>query len=155
MNKIYLFDWGNTLMVDHPDRSGKMCDWPSLKTVDGAADLLARLAITARLYIATGAADSCEADIRRAFERVQLDRYLSGYFCQANLGVSKGTPEFLAKILKQLDAQPGQVTMVGDSYDKDIAPALAVGIEAIWLNPQRVSGQQSTLVRQVSSLRQV
>ena len=25
--EAYLFDWGDTLMTDFPDASGKMCDW--------------------------------------------------------------------------------------------------------------------------------
>ena len=36
MSSIYLFDWGDTLMVDYVDAIGKMCDWPSVKAVDGA-----------------------------------------------------------------------------------------------------------------------
>jgi len=24
---VYLFDWGDTLMVDFPGTPGKMCDW--------------------------------------------------------------------------------------------------------------------------------
>ncbi|MBD1571604.1 HAD family hydrolase, partial [Aliivibrio sp. S10_S31] len=27
MRKAYLFDWGDTLMVDFPNTQGKMCNW--------------------------------------------------------------------------------------------------------------------------------
>lgn len=40
---IYLFDWGNTLMVDFPHAQGKMCDWEYVETVPQAKETLAQL----------------------------------------------------------------------------------------------------------------
>lgn len=159
---VILFDWGDTLMVDYPDTSGKMCDWPTVEVVEGAEKTLRKLSKNARIYIATGAADSSEADIHAAFKRVGLDRYLAGYFCQANLGVAKGDEHFLPQILQRLNVQPEQVTMVGDNYDKDITPALTIGIKAIWLrrvdeNQQSkpLQPQQQQLLSQVSALPEI
>ncbi|TOF26880.1 hydrolase, partial [Vibrio parahaemolyticus] len=36
MSKVYLFDWGDTLMIDFPDQIGKMCDWVNVQAVNGA-----------------------------------------------------------------------------------------------------------------------
>ncbi|TON05786.1 hydrolase, partial [Vibrio parahaemolyticus] len=36
MSKVYLFDWGDTLMNDFPDQTGKMCDWENIQAVNGA-----------------------------------------------------------------------------------------------------------------------
>lgn len=91
----YLFDWGDTLMVDFPDAVGKMCDWAHVEAVTGAQEALAQLSIDAPIYLATGAADSSEQDIRKAFQRVGLNQYITGYFCKENLGVAKGSPDFL------------------------------------------------------------
>ncbi|MDP5039553.1 MAG: hypothetical protein NWQ26_01620 [Paraglaciecola sp.] len=41
--KHYLFDWGNTLMVDNPNYSGPMCDWPRLDGLAGAKTYVERL----------------------------------------------------------------------------------------------------------------
>jgi len=30
MIKVYLFDWGGTLMVDCPNEPGKMCGWATV-----------------------------------------------------------------------------------------------------------------------------
>ncbi len=130
----YLFDWGDTLMIDFAGVPGKMCDWAHVEAVDGAAALLARLSQHARIYIATGAADSRPEEIQRAFERVGLDHYLSGYFCKANLGLEKGSPQFYQAILAQLETQPEHAAMVGDSLEKDILPAAAAGLRTIWFN---------------------
>ena len=87
MSEVYLFDWGDTLMVDIPGQAGKMCDWPEVKTVDGAAETLARLSQSSRIYVATNAVESTPDDIERAFERVGLSQFISGYFCRAILGI--------------------------------------------------------------------
>ena len=41
MIDVYLFDWGDTLMVDFPNASGKMCDWVTVEAIIGANDTLA------------------------------------------------------------------------------------------------------------------
>ena len=133
MIKVYLFDWGDTLMVDSPDFNGKMCDWEIVEAVHGAKEALETLSKHAKIYIATGAADSTELEIKLAFERVGLSQFISGYFCKANLGVSKGSPQFFKSILKKLNVPAANVAMVGDNLEKDIKPALAVGIQPFWL----------------------
>ncbi|MGQ8365841.1 HAD family hydrolase [Glaciecola sp. 1036] len=152
--KVYLFDWGDTLMVDFPNGKGKMCDWETVQAVEGAKELLQRLSSDDKIYIATGAAESSESDIKAAFERVGLDRFISGYFCKANLGISKGSPEFLRSILDKLNVTPECVFMVGDSYEKDIVPALAIGIQAIWLSPSTTQAPFDN-VRIIKSLREM
>jgi putative hydrolase of the HAD superfamily len=134
--RIYLFDWGDTLMVDFPNQIGKMCEWKRVAACEGAKEVLEALSQIASIYIATGAHDSSVADIKKAFERVHLAKYISGYFCKANLGLSKGTPEFLEAIISQLNVDKKLVTIVGDSYEKDILPALHVNIKSIWLTDQ-------------------
>jgi FMN phosphatase YigB (HAD superfamily) len=134
MIEIYLFDWGDTLMVDFPGVPGKMCDWNVVEAVDGAKEALKCLSQTSEIYVATGAAESTEKEIQRAFERVGLSRFISGYFCKANLGVPKGSPEFLKKILTELNKPASCVAMVGDSLAKDIEPAAAIGIKPIWFS---------------------
>jgi putative hydrolase of the HAD superfamily len=131
---VYLFDWGDTLMVDIPGVSGKMCDWEVVEVVDGAKETLEFLSQTAEIYIATGAADSKEQDIEKALSRVGLSRFISGYFCEANLGIPKGSPEYLPAILDTLKTPKERVAMVGDSLAKDIEPAVAVGIKPIWVS---------------------
>ena len=136
MITVYLFDWGDTLMVDYPNVKGKMCDWETVTAVHEAKETLAELSKHAKLYIATGAADSSEIEIKKAFERVGLSQFLSGYFCKSNLGYTKGTPEFLPSILSKLKVPENKVAMVGDNFDKDIKPAISAGIRPYWFTTQ-------------------
>ena len=138
LTKIVLFDWGNTLMVDFPDAQGKMCDWERVKVVECAREILCELSKTHQLYVATNALDSSEQDIIKAFERVGLTRYLSGYFCKATLGLSKYDSDFYPGIISKLGVEPQDITMVGDTLEKDIYPALEAGLQAVWLNTSRV-----------------
>ncbi|EOS8555271.1 HAD family hydrolase [Vibrio vulnificus] len=155
MSKVYLFDGGDTLMIDFPDQTGKMCDWVTVQAVDGALEALSELSINNKIYVATNASDSSEADIKAAFDRVDLSQYISGYFCKANLGIGKGTPKFFEKIIGVLGIEPKSVVMVGDTYDKDIAPAITAGINVIWFNPTKQSVRAVHNVKQVSHLSEI
>ncbi|OEF25790.1 HAD family hydrolase [Vibrio rumoiensis] len=139
MPNIYLFDWGDTLMTDFPNAEGKMCDWDVVEATDGAKEVLGYLSKKHPIYIATNADDSTEQDIKNAFERVNLAQYISGYFCKENLGISKGSAEFYLKISEQLQCAANDITMVGDTIEKDIFPAMQAGLNVIWFNPDGLS----------------
>ncbi|WP_196389788.1 hypothetical protein [Vibrio cidicii] len=53
MTKVYLFDWGDTLMIDFPDQTGKMCDWENIQAVNGALQTLEALSTQHQIYVAT------------------------------------------------------------------------------------------------------
>ncbi|WP_102506459.1 HAD family hydrolase [Vibrio kanaloae] len=154
LTKIVLFDWGNTLMVDFPGAHGKMCDWETVQMVEGAQEVLSELSKTHQLYVVTNAADSSEQHIIKAFERVGLTRYLSGYFCKATLGLSKYDSGFYPAIISKLGVKLKEITMVGDTLDKDISPAIEVGLQAIWLNSsgKKLSESSSSSVVQIQCL---
>jgi len=132
---VYLFDWGDTLMVDFPQNTGKMCEWETVEAIAGAKETLAVLSKKSKIYIATGAADSTEQEIKSAFDRVELSQYISGYFCKENIKLEKGTAVFLNAIISTLAIPVSNITMVGDSFIKDIEPAISVGITPIWFTP--------------------
>ena len=52
---------------------------------------------------------------------------------------AKPNPAFLAELLAQLDWPEGPVIMVGDDFDNDIAPALALGLPAFWVSANGAS----------------
>ncbi len=51
---------------------------------------------------------------------------------------SKGSPEFFEAILGKLNILPINVAMVGDHFDKDIKPAISVGIKAFWFTQKNI-----------------
>ncbi len=48
-------------------------------------------------------------------------------------GTVKPDPALFVAALYALDVTPEQAVMVGDSVEKDISPALALGMRAIWI----------------------
>ena len=154
MTEIYLFDWGDTLMVDFPNTPGKMCDWEVVETIDGAEESLKFLSERSKIYIATGAAQSSKDDIAKAFKRVNLDKYITDYFCKSNLGFDKENPEFFPSILKKLGKISKQVTVVGDNFNKDIKPAIELGMNAILLSKNKRSSKNDSY-RTINSLKEL
>jgi HAD superfamily hydrolase (TIGR01549 family) len=72
-----------------------------------------------------------EAGFRRACPGIPplVDSWHLSY----RAGVAKPDPELFHAALRALDVAAGHAVMVGDSLDKDIAPALALGMRAIWI----------------------
>ena len=155
LTKIVLFDWGNTLMIDFPDAQGKMCDWETVQEVSGAQALLTQLSKHHNIYIATNAADSSKGDIIRAFERVGLSQYIDGYFCKASIGLSKYDSGFYPAIIAKLNIKPHDVTMIGDTLEKDIYPALEAGLQVVWLNTEEATVDSNLPIVEVQNLTQL
>lgn len=151
MSKVYLFDWGNTLMIDFASQKGKMYLWPHVEAVEGAEETLQHLSQSSTIYIATSAQDSSESEIQQAFQRVGLDTYISGYFCKANLGLEKQDPQFYRAIIDSVGQAASDVTMVGDNLEKDISPAKAAGLNTVFFNHQNTTLPEGTL--HIESLR--
>jgi putative hydrolase of the HAD superfamily len=145
MSKVYLFDWGDTLMIDFPDQDGKMYLWPHVEAVEGAEETLKHLSQSSAIYIATSAQDSTELEVQQAFQRVGLDPFISGYFCKANLGLEKQDPQFYRAIINSIGQLASDVTMVGDSLEKDIYPAKAAGLNTVFFNKQNTDLPEATL----------
>ena len=48
-------------------------------------------------------------------------------------GSRKPEPANFLRILQELGVEPGEVIMVGDTYEHDILPALQLGMRAVWV----------------------
>jgi putative hydrolase of the HAD superfamily len=70
-------------------------------------------------------------------EAVLKDFHLATFFQtiveSSVAGVRKPDPEIFRLGIKALGFSPGEIVVIGDSYDKDIVPATASGCQTIWL----------------------
>lgn len=48
-------------------------------------------------------------------------------------GLAKPAPELFRRLLDRAGIEPSQVLMVGDSYGKDIEPAISCGMRTLWV----------------------
>ena len=150
-----LFDWGDTVMHDYPERTTPMVEWESVEVIDGIADLLTYLQSSGRrMILATSAAISDEDQIRGALARGRLDQYFSGIYCFKNTNLPKGE-EFYRYILKDLHLSASDVLMVGDGFEKDIRIPNALGMFAVWFNPKSVKVRRDEMHFTVHSMEQL
>ena len=101
--KHFLFDWGDTLMVDFPEESGPMFKWSRVEAVEEAFDLLHVRSQRADCYVATNAKDSSEILISEALNRVGMVPFIKKIFCYHSVGYEKPSGEFFDVVLKELN----------------------------------------------------
>ncbi len=134
MYKHYLFDWGNTLMIDIKGQTGPMYKWDKVLRAAGAYEGLEYLHNFAKCHIATNAKDSSSTQIRKALNRVGLAQFIDHIFCFKEIGYEKPSQEFFEHIISKLGCLKSEVVMIGDSLETDVYGAKKYEIESIWLN---------------------
>lgn len=134
-NKIIVFDWGDTLMVDFADQKGRMANWPTVAAVKGALEMLSKTHGNYQIVVATNAAESSASDVMQAFQRVGLDIYVDRIFTFNELKARKPDPLFYTSLAEKLASHPQELTMIGDNYLNDVLPAWQSGWHTIWFNP--------------------
>jgi len=132
MNKILLFDWGNTIMVDF-NLPGPMYTWSRAAWVPGAEEALKELQ-DHLCCIATNAGESDLDAVRKGLEMVDANPYFMYVFPSRDVGFMKPDPRFFRFIIHLLGSFPDNYIMIGDNYQKDIVGAKSVGMKTILLN---------------------
>ena len=126
-------------MVDDGTQGGPMAAWAHVVAVPGAQEVLRCLRPRYRLIVATNAADSGSDQVRAALARVGLDDLVDDVVTSRAVGACKPDPAFFRAALRAASAgrpfSPRRAVMVGDSWENDVAGALAVGLRAVWFNP--------------------
>jgi FMN phosphatase YigB (HAD superfamily) len=147
-----LFDWGDTVMRDYPERTTPMIEWDTVEVIEGIADVLAHLHSSGRrIVLATSANISDESQIRGALARGGLNEYFSHIYCFKNTHLQKGEA-FYRHILNDLGIPASEALMVGDHFEKDVLAANAVGIFAVWFNSRSDETRKGDLHTSVHSM---
>jgi FMN phosphatase YigB (HAD superfamily) len=152
-NRCLLFDWGDTLMRVFPGFGGPMLGWPRVEAMPFASEILAELHLCYVQVLATNAAESEEAEIRAALDRVGLDKLLDKVYCYRKIGHKKPSKEFFEYILADLGIEQSQTIMVGDDFEADVLGANRCVIRAIWYNPRTDEGHESVMHQTIHDLR--
>jgi len=150
-----MFDWGDTIMKDDRSMNMPMYKWPKVEVIEGAEDTLKILHKESKIFMATGATESNESDIRSALKRVKINNYFDRIYCVKNTGYRKPSEEFYRYVLKDQNITPSEIVMIGDNFDGDILGANKVGIEGIWLNMESNEVKEGNLFRTIFSLREL
>jgi FMN phosphatase YigB (HAD superfamily) len=132
-----LFDWGDTLMSEDGPSDLPMADWPTVRAIDGAAQVVAALAERHRIAVATNATISDRDAIARALMRVGLAALVSEIFCFRDLGLKKSDPRFWDAVEARLGVPRAHMMMIGDDLENDVLAPRRAGIVSVWLNWKR------------------
>jgi FMN phosphatase YigB (HAD superfamily) len=153
--KYIIFDWGDTLMKDDSTQTEPMYLWPEVVAVPGAEAALRALSKEFTISVATSAAHSDADMVRSALRRVGLESFVSHVFTGRAIGKKKTDPAFWSQIQHELEADPEDILVVGDSFESDVLTPVSVGCTAIWFNPhsrETKSGERYSTIHGLDEL---
>lgn len=87
--QMIVFDWGNTLMRDFPEKQGPMFEWDVVEKMADVDFLLDYLSKKYSIVVATNAGASDTAAMMKALNRVGLDHFFTQAFSSKDLGDRK------------------------------------------------------------------
>ena len=117
----------------------------------GALETLACLAENYQLHIITNGFQEVQYI---KLETSGMDRYFDQIITSEEAGVKKPDPWIFHYALQKAGALASESLMVGDDVEVDVAGALAVGMDAVFFNPDRKSHMQEGIT-EISSLGQL
>jgi len=129
-----IFDWGDTLMRDFPEKSGPMADWDVITVITGVIETLKILKNKYTLVVATNAGVSDTELMRQALRRGNIEHFFTHFYSSKDLGYAKPDVNFFLEICKQMNVIPEQCVFVGNDYIKDIEGASVAGMNTIFFN---------------------
>lgn len=66
--------------------------------------------------------------------KFNLQEYFNHVYLSCDVGMLKTNPEFFKNIIKDLEINPEDVVMIGDSIDSDMIPASKAGLRTVLLD---------------------
>lgn len=110
----------------------RLADWCyayAKKSIDTAHPILAALADKYPLVLVS----NFYGNVESVLKDLHLNSYFNSIVESAVVGIRKPDPAIFALGVKELALPAEEIVVIGDSYDKDIIPATAIGCKTIWL----------------------
>lgn len=139
--KIIIFDWGDTLMRDFPEKHGPMCHWDIIEVIEGVPETLSELSKTFTLCVATNAGVSDTTLMRKALRRGNIEHFFTHFFSSKDLGYTKPDVHFFLSICQHTGVFPHECVFIGNDYYKDIVGAANARMYPIFFNHARWQGE--------------
>jgi putative hydrolase of the HAD superfamily len=111
----------------------------SRESLSESAALLARLTPRYKLAIVS----NFYGNLTGVCREVGLDGFLSARVDSAVVGCRKPDRAIFNAALAQLSVEPGESVFIGDSLERDMAGARAVGMRHVWLAGENPDGRRS------------
>ncbi len=111
------------------DRIAGVCFAGVLETIARIRPLLE----SCRKKYSTGIVSNFYGNLEAVCRELNIDKYFHSFIDSTVIGVRKPDPKIFQLAIDSLHALPAETYVVGDSYERDIAPAKTVGCVTIWL----------------------
>lgn len=95
---------------------------------------------------------------RRSVERYRLEQYFDCIVIEGEFGIGKPDERVFAHAMRSCGSAPESTWMVGDSLEADIAPAVALGMHAVWVDalgsglPEAAAVRPHRVIRAITEL---
>lgn len=128
------FDWlrANSSFLLPPEKAEEIALWCYRYAggcIDKARPVIASLAERYPLVLVS----NFYGNIASVLKDFELNTYFGSIIESAVVGIRKPDPAIFALGVANLQVPPENVTVIGDSYDKDIVPATRLGCKTVWL----------------------
>lgn len=90
--------------------------------------------------LTVGLVSNLDMPLNRFCPEVDLEPYLDFVIISHEVGCEKPHPGIFELALQRAGTPPPRAIMVGDQYHSDVLGALAVGIQPLWLDRDRIFG---------------
>jgi HAD superfamily hydrolase (TIGR01509 family) len=153
--KAVLLDLGDTLIHERVDDAERL-DQMSLHAKPGASEVLDRLSRLFVLGLVTDTETSNEIAVREALRRLGLENFFRAVVTSQDIGVTKPDPAMFREALRRVGVDAVDTVMVGNDLDRDITPALALGMHGILVSDSAYYDPRNTTTAPVAeTLREV
>lgn len=127
-------DWlrANASILVNPEKEEEIAVWCyryAAGCIDKARPVIASLAGRYPLVLVS----NFYGNIQSVLKDFELNTYFGSVIESAVVGIRKPDPAIFALGVESLRLPPENVTVIGDSYEKDIVPAASLGCKTIWL----------------------
>lgn len=117
------------ISMDLPAQLGEWCYNYARQSIDTARPILEKLARKYPFVLVS----NFYGNIETVLKDFELDHLFPEIIESAVVGVRKPDPTIFRLGIDAIKLPEANCVVIGDSYDKDIVPALAVGCQAIWI----------------------
>jgi len=94
--------------------------------------------------IVLGVISNFYGNLDSVLEEFSIKNYFSSVFDSEVIGLKKPDPQMFTYAVNEMDIQPEETWMIGDSYDRDILPAKTAGLKTIWLKGRSWKNEENT-----------
>ena len=106
-----------------------------------------------------GVVSNFYGNLDRVLEEANLDRFFAAVADSSRVGIFKPDARIFEHALKKLQCAPETVAMIGDSLNKDCAPANKLGMRTVWLRTEprldEDSGAADVTIRSIDEVAQI